>query len=538
MSFVKTFLCFILFRLTVGSPQLNLHFTDSVSDEKSDLVFEHDCLNVAASIKKENDPHQMISYCLTEFPSKWNVEENNLDQKYTFDQFYKQNITSEQLYLWSAPIDVVERYQLYLNHLSTPNQLPSIGLQLFYKCTPPSFGTLCQYSFDYYEFYHLTLNDIVYDFYQNEYDPKNLTCYTHLKCNRGSTLACLDWTEICDGEIDCLNDGIDEENCWQLEINECGENEYRCDSGQCIHEKFLDDDNVNSYECLDRSDEQYDIDNPIEFNRGESIFFNEDITCSLRNLVSYMKLTSSCISARRRLLNEIMFLDTPDSLSEECWFAFKCVNNIVDRFDSRCDRLCPNRRCQQIINETCPNILFMPGRARIFGHMYFGYSKQNLLHGETHYTPTHVCDNEQLCGGLFQNRSLLIDNNRTCRHPDDFPMSFLIGGRGGWVDTFVKGLYDGLYQCNTIIYNNSFVCDSLTMYRCINSSKCISIHRLCDYIIDCDYKDDEQCPLINGTCYPIESKMLFKCSTTNICISSKRVQNRVCDCGYDEYMIV
>ena len=46
-----------------------------------------------------------------------------------------------------------------------------------------------------------------------EYELITLTFYTHLKCNRGSTLACLDWSEIDDGHINSLNDGIDEENC-------------------------------------------------------------------------------------------------------------------------------------------------------------------------------------------------------------------------------------------------------------------------------------------------------------------------------------
>ncbi len=41
----------------------------------------------------------------------------------------------------------------------------------------------------------------------------------HLECNRGTNLLCLDWSEICDGHIDCLNNGIDEEHCWQLQIN-------------------------------------------------------------------------------------------------------------------------------------------------------------------------------------------------------------------------------------------------------------------------------------------------------------------------------
>ena len=39
---------------------------------------------------------------------------------------------------------------------------------------------------------------------------------------------CLEWSEIYDGKIDCLNNDIDEKNCFQVELNECNEDEYRC----------------------------------------------------------------------------------------------------------------------------------------------------------------------------------------------------------------------------------------------------------------------------------------------------------------------
>ncbi|CAF0891325.1 unnamed protein product, partial [Rotaria sordida] len=140
MSFVKNFLYVILINSVIGSPQINLHLTDEVIDNKTNVVFQHDCLYVPASIEKENNIHQIISYCLTEWSSKWNIEENNLDQKFTFNQLYEQNITSQQLYLWSAPMDVVERYQFYLNHISISNQSFFMTTQWFYNCTLPRFG--------------------------------------------------------------------------------------------------------------------------------------------------------------------------------------------------------------------------------------------------------------------------------------------------------------------------------------------------------------------------------------------------------------
>jgi hypothetical protein len=88
---------------------------------------------------------------------------------------------------------------------------------------------------------------------------QHLPCYAHLKCDRvgdhGKTPgACLEWREICDGKVDCIDGGHDEEQCWQLEINECDrETEFRCHNGLCIPLIFLNDDERNA-DCLDRTD--------------------------------------------------------------------------------------------------------------------------------------------------------------------------------------------------------------------------------------------------------------------------------------------
>ncbi|CAF5025957.1 unnamed protein product, partial [Rotaria sp. Silwood1] len=82
---------------------------------------------------------------------------------------------------------------------------------------------------------------------------KKLTCFIHLNRTRGPAPICLDWREICDGKLDCL-DGEDEENCFELEVNECDENEYRCQNGQYIPKTFFHDNYYNP-DCLDRTDE-------------------------------------------------------------------------------------------------------------------------------------------------------------------------------------------------------------------------------------------------------------------------------------------
>ena len=57
------------------------------------------------------------------------------------------------------------------------------------------------------------------------YSPTDLNilpCYENLQCDRAGNHgrtpgACLDWREICDGKVDCVNGGSDEEFCLQLE---------------------------------------------------------------------------------------------------------------------------------------------------------------------------------------------------------------------------------------------------------------------------------------------------------------------------------
>jgi hypothetical protein len=122
-----------------------------------------------------------------------------------FVQLAKENIISQQLYLWSAPIDLIEHYQFYLNQLSTFNDSFLIN-EIVYNCIWPRFGLECQYELYNHRPHHSSLVDIIHDFYNTfEYNPINLTCYELLQCNRGPLPACLDWSEICNGQIDCLN---------------------------------------------------------------------------------------------------------------------------------------------------------------------------------------------------------------------------------------------------------------------------------------------------------------------------------------------
>jgi hypothetical protein len=297
MSFLKNLLCFALLHWLVASFQINLDLTDTSNEHKGNSALQHNCLHVAAPVDKKDDPREIVSYCMSEWPSTWNIRMENVARTISFAELHKESITSEQLYLWSAPMDVVEQYQSYLNELSI-HTITSVALPLFYNCTPPYFGPVCQYSFVDYNPYEQSFDEIVHSIYQVDYNPSTLTCYTHLQCDRGSSSACLDWSEICDGQVHCLDGGRDEELCWQLEPMECEENEYQCANGQCIpYTLFRDHPAVP--DCLDRTDELHYLKDPrTHCSQSEPTFRCEDVTCTLRYALESNMLTSSCVKKR------------------------------------------------------------------------------------------------------------------------------------------------------------------------------------------------------------------------------------------------
>ncbi|CAF1356637.1 unnamed protein product [Adineta steineri] len=515
-------LLLIFFPLINTQFQINLDITNEVSE--SDIVFQHDCLHVAAAANE----NEIVSLCMSEWPSKWNIERNNFDKIYSFTELSKHNVTSEQLYLWSAPMDIIEDYQFYLNDISILNE------KFFYNCTLPRFGPLCQYSLDIsISSNSSSLKEIIENFYLQEYIPTDLTCYTHLECNR-----CLDWSEICDGHIDCLNNGIDEEHCWQLQINQCEENEYRCGNGQCIPDIFYHD-SQDSFDCIDRTDEYTNWILPFYNLINEPTFTTEDIICK-KDIERRASFTSSCVNNRNDLILEAMFSSKPNFVSDDCWFAFRCKFRIPDSSHPNCHHISINKTYEEIINTTCPNELYIPNVPLFFGHIYFAYTKKAALESITGMSsPQYVCYNDQLCNGFYTDRELFTMDHSTCRRPEDFPFKFDPKGRGSWLDTYVKPVYKQLYKCNTIIRNISKFCDNSIMYQCINSSKCITKDRLGDSLIDCDYQDDEDQIIINNICLQDnESKFFFKCTTTaNKCINHIKVNDKYCHCGYNQFRL-
>ena len=208
-------------------PAINLHYHLYHSDRISVNDLQYDCLLfnevylAQASVlgRYMLRSYQIIPYCIRPFDRFSDVLINNEIEithgiPVTFETLRNQNLTSEDLYLLSVPIDIIERYQEYVETLNK-----SLSKKLIYNCSIPWFGQFCQYTFN----STLSFNTIVQNYFPNEFSNRLSfsyeTCFIFLKCYRGPSPICLDWREICDGKIDCFDGGNDEIGCEDLDTN-------------------------------------------------------------------------------------------------------------------------------------------------------------------------------------------------------------------------------------------------------------------------------------------------------------------------------
>ncbi|CAF0822461.1 unnamed protein product [Adineta steineri] len=526
---------FLFLNLINSEFQINLYLTDEFN-KNNDI--QHDCFYVTAL--NENSisayPYEIISFCMSELSAIYHIEPNHIDQQLTFFQLFEKQITSQQLFSWSAPIDLIEDYQFYLND---PINSQSSN-KIFYNCTEFYFGPKCQYALNDYQSYHTSLDHFIHHYYSYRgFSTSELTCYTHIKCDRGFPSLCLDWTEICDGIIDCVDGGYDEEHCWQLEIHQCNENEFQCSNGQCVPKSFVHDDQQFP-ECIDMSDEINDatcrVLNDVLVSE-EPVFAKEDISCVKcnRGLTEKDKfVTSSCENTREKFIIEVVLSMKPNWLLDECWTAVKYIIMNPDEIDMMTVGYCNTYKCEEVLRNTCPNMIFISAIPLLPNYIYLVYNKIELKYTEWFPSkPHYVCYNEQHLSIPKNNKILFLINNHSCHLYKDM----IIEKTNKTLPTFLGYVNQVRYWLNRysiLVHNYSKFCQNSTMYQCLNSSKCISKRRLADGVIDCLYADDEKRFV---DCDPIKAKFqIFKCETTNECIPYSFVNDGKCDCKkYETY---
>jgi hypothetical protein len=315
-------------------------------------LYDDDCLDYYAnedisdyliSSKTYRKEHQIIPFCRRDYVNDEFIIIDNDISSFRFDELDKRNITSLQLYSWSAHLDLVEEYQAFRENRN--DQTNNRSSRLFYNCSSKQkLGLFCQYSFnsnvspksqklyEYALFFKEKFDKIVVNVLKASSSVlSNGTCYIHLNCMRDNFSWCLDWREICDGIVDCWPDPVDEQYCNKLEQNECRANEYRCRNGQCIPKNFLLDNGFDP-DCLDRTDENllgkefY----PEYCNQGDPSFRCSDMKCPhwIESLfrIQYCGDADSSQNYQIEQFNRALFSRNSNyHLTDECWATMICL---------------------------------------------------------------------------------------------------------------------------------------------------------------------------------------------------------------------
>ena len=113
--------------------------------------------------------------------------------RFTFERLRAMSVTASQLFQWSAPMDMIEDYELGENKGE------------FYNCSANAdlwFGTKCEYNLDYdtdFSTFVMKRIDEKRDIGIDILTITNGTCY-EIGNDRCTSVLCLDWREICDGK--------------------------------------------------------------------------------------------------------------------------------------------------------------------------------------------------------------------------------------------------------------------------------------------------------------------------------------------------
>ncbi|CAF3691982.1 unnamed protein product [Rotaria sp. Silwood1] len=476
-------------------------------------------------------PHAgIIPYCIRSVGLPSNLLVNNEKHvihgtSITFETLQRENITSQQLYLLSAPIDVIERYQAFLE-----NSQSSVSTQIFNNCSELWFGEYCQYSFNLtLSFYDIVRAYLFHMSLENDKLSKNETCYTFIECNRGPPPSCIDWREICDGKIDCLDDGRDEVDCEQLHMNECKEDEFRCSNGFCIPKEFFNDE-PDYPDCIDRSDEQYS-NNEYYFSgdtecHTDPTFSCEETKCRNERMLSCgdgQCTMDQCWNRREVTLSRVKLSRHENlHLSLDCWRSLICLKDPFSDLENLLHQVkCPDHNDNEnIFRNSCLSFFFFPAQPILLSHVRFAYA--NNLSNEYEngvLLPHYICYDQELCEWLPA--TVLIDG-ATCRHVFELDIRISLAN----TETFEKRILNFFLKCSTtnITYIN---CPKSKPYRCANSSKCIALNRLVDGFFDCFQGDDEQ---IINSCQLPDIDYRFRCLSEHKCVPRIRVHTEIPIC--------
>lgn len=450
----------------------------------------HNSLITPVSIVKSI---QIIDYC-RRVPMNLSYPMHS-STAFTFQQLKQMNLSSNDLYKWSAPIDVIEDYQFYID-----TNLNTSSSHIFYNCSKPWFGPRCQYTFN----SSLPFNQIVSDLFSDKLEVnfarhiQDNPCYIHLDCDHGGVKICLDWREICDGFRHC-SDGIDERHCHQLEQIQCQSHEYRCQNGhQCIPRQYVGDD-IFEADCLDRSDEKHQVDPFLTVQcQAQPGLLCEDTTCPSQSYpFGWPCGDGQCISSifgcanRRDEQWRLAMLESSElnvSQPDLCRTALSCMTDILPSIynDEPCSQRCRGQSCHTLMQQHCPDFFDVTIGFTELGpiHLIYRQLSMQISFDLPNLTPDYICIKMNHSCNL--STEMISMNGLSCWHRINLNLSIYYKN---WPFLFRKIQLITSDLCSSKDHQTC----PISFYRCRNSTKCISKTRLLDGIEDCRYGDDEEC---------------------------------------------
>ncbi|CAF1037522.1 unnamed protein product [Rotaria sp. Silwood1] len=216
-----------------------------------------------------------------------------------------------------------------------------------------------------------------------------------------------------------MNDCVDEIDCWQLELNECADNEFSCRNVQCILLEIYN--NLPLIGCIDESDTQPD--DSGEPMSNDLCYVSQDLHCedivcsqsSIKNTLPWScgdgscldyfpSLCWSCKNGRNIIHIKSMFKQSGNKNSKLCWESMICSLKL----DSE---LFPDVDCtflyHKIIKSAYPTIIIFPNVPIIYHHVYFIYNITRKNDWTTNVPPNFICYDARYC-------DVIIFNNLTC----------------------------------------------------------------------------------------------------------------------------
>ncbi|UJR12458.1 hypothetical protein I4U23_016634 [Adineta vaga] len=520
---------------------------------------DHTCLYRYANELNGRSRH-LIPYCIrTPVTSQVEAKLSCYGKKITFVELKQNDITAKQLMEWIAPIDLISDYQEYL--ISGTG-----GNESFCNCSQldRSFGNRCQYFSALFkttvdELFDATFNQEKTEDIRTLNQERDVTCYILLNCTT-YTGFCLDWRQICDGRVDCLN-SIDEEHCLEKEISECNEKtEYRCMSGHCIPRAFSFD---LTPDCPEWDDEKktfmifkFDSDckqwasaDCEEHSCGLSLFSCGDGQC-----IDYIQKNSfikSCANQRDALLIKHIYANHNNRLSDECWRLKICNIGLSCLYESP---TVPKSNCRLAIENIAQFCLDLYYRTSLCSSVNDGlffleptifYPYVQWLYGSELYEsvpkggrnlimPRMVCYNTSVYNIKPWNSyyPLQIIHGLNCYHLNAFDNALSIH----IFNHVVHGI-SLLSMIQNIFSNYSNSVSYTTLYTCKIGLQ-ISPHRLKDGLYDCHPNDEDEADSSQSCSWNLTNRIecLFTVDTPRTCLPRRLLYDGWQDCwnSFDE----